>query len=82
MKDIKTLSFEEAMAEYESISDSLESGSVKLDEAMKLYERGVALHQYCADRLEKAKLKVEKITTQFKGEESQVSLEPLDAHTA
>ena len=60
--DIKRLGFEEAMKELERIVKDLESGQVKLDEAVKAYERGAALRRHCGAKLADARMKVEKIT--------------------
>jgi exodeoxyribonuclease VII small subunit len=60
--DVATLSFEQAMKELEDIVRRLESGQVKLDEAVAAYERGAALKAHCEGKLAEAKMKVEKIT--------------------
>lgn len=60
--DIKTLSFEAAMKELETIVKSLESGNADLDRAIADYQRGNALKDHCLGKLEEAKLKVEQIT--------------------
>ncbi len=65
---IEDLSFEEALIELEGIVRSLEGGSVKLDEALVTYERGVELKNYCQKKLGEAKLRIEKITLNTKGE--------------
>ncbi|MCA0200627.1 MAG: exodeoxyribonuclease VII small subunit, partial [Proteobacteria bacterium] len=54
--------FEEAMKELERIVRELESGQVKLDDAVKAYERGTALKTHCESKLAEARTKVEKIT--------------------
>ena len=45
--DVSALSFEQAMKELEDIVRRLESGQVKLDEAVSAYERGAALKAHC-----------------------------------
>lgn len=60
--DIAALGFEEAMKELERIVRELESGQVKLDDAVKAYERGTALKTHCESKLAEARTKVEKIT--------------------
>ncbi len=67
--DIQKLGFEEAMKELEGIVKALESGNVKLDEAVKAYERGAALRKHCESKLADARMKVEKITGGGKGTE-------------
>lgn len=65
--DIAQLSFEDAMRELEDIVRRLESGQVKLDQAVAAYERGAALRKHCEAKLADAKMKVEKITGGGKG---------------
>lgn len=66
-KDINSLSFEEALAELESIVRALESGSTPLAQSIEAYERGMALKSHCAAKLADAKLRVEKITLSADG---------------
>lgn len=73
--DIKTMSFEQALAELETIVETLEQGHGELDGAISAYERGVALKSHCEAKLTEAKLKVEKITLDAQGG---VSTEPSD----
>lgn len=61
-KPVEALSYEEAMAELETIVDALEEGNQKLEEAMALFERGQALMKRCAEQLEKAELKVSQLS--------------------
>lgn len=61
LKKVEELSYEEAMAELESIVDSLEQGNQKLEEAMALFERGQSLMKRCAELLEAAELKVRQL---------------------
>jgi exodeoxyribonuclease VII small subunit len=57
----KKLSFEEAYAALERIAEKLSDNTVTLDESVKLYEEGVKLSKYCAETLETAKQKIEKL---------------------
>ena len=61
IKDIKNLSFEEALVELENIGRELESGKIKLDDAVEAYEKAVSLKKLCTDKLKAAQLKIEKI---------------------
>lgn len=61
IKDIKNLSFEEALVELENIVRELESGKIKLDDAVEAYEKAVKLKKLCTDKLKAAELKIEKI---------------------
>ena len=55
------LTFEEAMRELEKLVDSLDKGEVSLDEAIAAYDRGSQLKDYCQNKLNEAKMKVETI---------------------
>ena len=80
-EDIKNMSFEEAMAELESIIKKMEVGDIKLDQSVAFYERGVALKGHCENILKSAKLKIEKIQLKpvVVGEEGeQFETVPLD----
>ena len=55
------LSYEEALAELEEIVAALEGGQNKLEEAIKLFERGQALALRCGVLLEAAELKVKQV---------------------
>lgn len=59
--DIASLSFEQALQELEQIVARLESGQAPLEDSIQLYERGAALKAHCEQRLEAARLRVEKI---------------------
>jgi exodeoxyribonuclease VII small subunit len=59
--DIEKMSFEDALSALEAIVRQLESGQVKLDEAVRAYETGVALQRKCEARLADARAKVEKL---------------------
>jgi len=57
-KKPENLSFEEALEELEKLVAQLEQGDLPLDQALKAYERGVALTHACQQSLEKAEQKV------------------------
>ena len=59
--DIKTLTFEKALAELEGIVQKLESGEAELETSIALYERGAALKAHCETKLKSAQEKIEKI---------------------
>jgi len=66
--DIPRLSFEQALAELESIVAELESGQAPLEQSIERYERGARLKAHCEARLEAARLKVERIVVGQNGE--------------
>lgn len=55
----KPIDFEKALAELESLVERLERGDVPLDEALRTFERGVALTRHCQACLQAAQQKVE-----------------------
>lgn len=59
--DIEALSFEQALAELETIVAKLESGQAPLEQSIQMYERGADLKAHCEKRLAAARLRVEKI---------------------
>jgi len=48
------LTFEKALAELEEITDKLEDGKESLEDSMKLYEYGLALKEFCEQKLKEA----------------------------
>jgi len=58
-RDNKPLDFEQALRELESLVERLERGDVPLDEALRTFERGVALTRHCQACLQTAQQKVE-----------------------
>jgi exodeoxyribonuclease VII small subunit len=52
-------SFEASLEELEQIVEELEKGDLPLDEALRLFARGVELSRFCYMKLEEARRKVE-----------------------
>jgi exodeoxyribonuclease VII small subunit len=71
--DIAAMSFEDALAELEGIVRRLESGQVKLDDAIRSYERGAQLKQHCERKLNEAQQRVDRIVI---GPDGAVTVEP------
>lgn len=74
-QQIEKLTFEEALAELEKIVAKLESGKESLESAIKDYEYGNALRQFCERKLSEAKLRIDKIV---KKEDGSISIEPTE----
>jgi exodeoxyribonuclease VII small subunit len=53
--------FEQAQAELEQIVERLELGQAPLDEALKLWERGEELYEFCRTKLDAAEGRVEEL---------------------
>jgi exodeoxyribonuclease VII small subunit len=62
MTQISELSFEAAYEELAAIIQQLESGSLSLDDSVRLFERGRALSEHCQALLDKAELRVMQLT--------------------
>ena len=58
-ENLKNLSFEEALQELETVVRQLETGKVKLDDAVKAYEKGIMLKNLCEEKLKNAKSKID-----------------------
>ncbi len=54
--------FEASLTELETLVDSMESGDLPLDEALKSFERGVELTRQCQLQLKAAEQKVQILT--------------------
>ena len=65
--------FEQSLTELEALVAKLEQGDVPLEEALKTFERGVALTRQCQTALRTAQQKVEVLLTK-NGEETIESL--------
>ena len=63
----KTGSFESSLKRLDEIVEKLESGSVSLDNAMKLYEEGIKISRQCLEKLTQAELKLKKISKDIDG---------------
>jgi exodeoxyribonuclease VII small subunit len=59
---LEELSYEQALAELESIVAALETNDHSLDKALALFERGQELARYCAGLLDQAELKVQQLS--------------------
>jgi exodeoxyribonuclease VII small subunit len=75
--NIKTMTFEAAMAELEKVVRELENGSVSLEESIDFYTRGEALKKHCETKLGEAEARIEKITLAKDG--SPTGVEPFEA---
>ncbi|MCL1112913.1 MULTISPECIES: exodeoxyribonuclease VII small subunit [Shewanella] len=58
VKKTENLSFEQSLAELETIVAHLEQGEVSLDDALKQFERGITLVRQSQTKLEQAQQKV------------------------
>jgi exodeoxyribonuclease VII small subunit len=56
--DIKKMSFEQAYSELEETVHKLEAGNLPLEEAIALYQQGMALAARCSTQLDQAELSI------------------------
>ena len=61
MQKIEQMTFEQALNELDAVVKKLESGKETLEHAISYYETGNALRQHCQNKLNEAKLRVDKI---------------------
>lgn len=64
---IAGLTFDAALDELQATVAQLEAGGQPLEEAIVLYERGVALHEHCARLLADAELRVKRLVERAGG---------------
>jgi exodeoxyribonuclease VII small subunit len=67
--------FEEALAELEGIVESLEAEDLELDEALRLFERGIERLRLAASLLDSAHGRVEELIQEADGETGIVDLD-------
>jgi exodeoxyribonuclease VII small subunit len=66
-KPDKTLSFEDALSQLETIVETMESGDVPLAELLAKFEEGNKLLKVCETRLKDAEMKIELLKKQKDG---------------
>lgn len=70
--------FEQSMAELETVVRQLEGGNVPLEESLSAFERGVGLARECDALLNEAKGRVEKLVKDAAGEWKAEGFEPKE----
>lgn len=55
----KAVRFEDSLAELEQLVERMEQGNLPLEDALKLFERGVRLTRSCQQALKEAEQKVQ-----------------------
>ena len=71
----RELTFEEAFARLEQIVRRLESGEVKLEESLLLFEEGVKLARICSSRLDAAEGKIQRLLENTDGTVEEIPFE-------
>ncbi|MBT4990041.1 MAG: exodeoxyribonuclease VII small subunit [Rickettsiales bacterium] len=62
IKDIPNLNFETALKKLEEVVSQIENSSSDLDDSINEYEYGVALKKHLYNKLDQAKIKIDKIS--------------------
>ena len=57
----KTVNFEKALSELETIVEDMEQGNLTLEESLKRFEKGISLTSDCQQALASAELKVSEL---------------------
>jgi len=73
--------FENALKELEQIVEQLEDSELPLDDALKLFERGIKLSQFCSSKLDDAEQKVELLIKGANGALRPAPFEETDGET-
>ena len=74
----KSPDLEKALDELEKLVETMETGDLSLDQAMKNFERGVELTEICQTALKDAEQKVDILMKKTANDDG---LEPFDADT-
>ncbi|MBM3278270.1 MAG: exodeoxyribonuclease VII small subunit [Candidatus Handelsmanbacteria bacterium] len=75
MSEAPPTSFEEALSQLEDSAARLEEGDLSLEEALRVFERGVAASRLCARHLDQARQRVQVLQEDGEGN---FRLESLD----
>ena len=74
---VEEMTFEQALAELETIVRTLEQGSAPLDQSIELYQEGDRLKRHCEARLKAAQARIEQIA--FGSDGKPAGAKPFDA---
>jgi exodeoxyribonuclease VII small subunit len=72
----KEQTFEESLRRLETIVHQLEQGDVPLDDALNMYEEGIALSKACTEKLTQAELRIKTLSKAMDGAFHLVEEEP------
>ncbi len=76
----KSVDFEQSLRELETLVEKLEHGDLPLEQALRHFERGVALTRECQTALKAAEARVELLTRKRDASGAEVeAVEPFDA---
>ena len=75
MENIKNTDLESAMARLEEVVEKISAEGVSLEEALALYEEGIALVKQCNSKLESAERKINALKVGKDGELCEVAFD-------
>ena len=75
-------SFEAAVKRLEEIVNTLDDQALPLDKALELFEEGISVSRQCAEHLETARARVEKLVEKSPGVFSLEAFDQADAEQA
>lgn len=78
---IEELTFDAALAEFQRVVSALEQGGQPLEEALVLYERGVALHGRLERLLADAELRITRLVERVGGSIEGLAVRAEDAES-
>ncbi len=67
-KSDKSLTFEQAIDELESIIEKIESGEIGLESALRQFERGTVLIGHCREILDTAEKRIAELVSNAEGD--------------
>lgn len=74
---MKKYTFEQAMAELDTLLRSMEDGALSLEETMKAYEEAVGLIKHCQEKLAQCDRKITVLKTTLDGVQEQQIEDPF-----
>jgi len=61
----KKISLENAFNELSNIVKEIEKDDISIEDAIKLFEKGISLTELCRDKLKKAEIKVSSLNKKY-----------------
>jgi exodeoxyribonuclease VII small subunit len=80
-KTRKSINFEAAIAELESLVEEMEQGEISLEDSLKKFERGIELTRNCQQALQEAEQKIQMLIEKKQGDDV-VDVDDLDQSDA
>lgn len=74
-RDLKKMSYEEAVRRLEEIVQLLEKAEISLEESLALFQEGIALSRHCREKLAEIEFRVEYLLKEDQQSFDQTSLD-------